>query len=73
MCNLNTPAIAEEPTCKGEVWSHPLHNAGGQQADHQLNSHQRLREQKQEVSVKILIPFSKIQQYFHSCDWAILY
>lgn len=38
----HTPAIAEEPTCKRAVWSHPLHNTGGQQADHQLNSHQCL-------------------------------
>lgn len=59
---LNTPAIAEEPTCKRAVWGHPLHNAGGQQADHQLNSHQCLCEQRHEIFVSILIRFSKMHE-----------
>lgn len=65
---LNTPAVAEEPPRQRAVRRHPLHHAGGQQAEHQLDSHQRLCQQADETSVSTITHFSIMQQYFHSCD-----
>lgn len=40
-----SPATAQQPACKGVMWSHFLHYADCQQADHQLNPHQCLQEE----------------------------
>lgn len=66
---MTLPAIAEEPACKWEMWSHLLHDASSQQADHQLNPYQRLSEQthKKNTLLKNTQISRNLNIYYYCC------